>query len=108
MNKQVQVAVCRIVTLATTLEGCDVFVEWLPHVMGLNVRFFQKGWHPGDDPAWKQMVYLDWATADQELTALYDRISSEGLQAAEARRSRIAEEAVMGTVSPENEEAAYE
>jgi hypothetical protein len=42
------------------------------------------------------------------LTALYDRISSEGLQAAEARRSRIAEEAVMGTVSPENEEAAYE
>jgi hypothetical protein len=108
MNEQLQVAVCRIMTLATTIGCCEVFVEWLPYVMGLNVRIFQKEWHPGDKPAWEQMVYLDWATARQELASLYDRISSLHLRAAETRRSRIAEEAVLRTVLPETEEAAYE
>ena len=63
----------------------SVFVNYSPHIDGINVRIFNNGWlrDSNDDPLdpdYDMTVYMDWDDAHQNLSAALEMIGKRDLE----------------------------
>lgn len=83
MNREIIFAINKIMALAVALKHVHIFVEYMPHVESIDIRFYPQPWREDLRELWWKVVRLKHPDSVLGLEEIYNRIQADALAVVE-------------------------